>query len=152
MISQLILTVVTIAMILFFLAFFVYVFAQNRKYHERSQAGPFADATVIEVEKIREQNRSGHDCRCHLVYVDNYVTEHKAILVLPYDDVPVGGQIRIAYNPNDFADVVFIQALYMDTPEYIAAMEAKGFRRVDDGFVRDTPSSSLYLKSNTKER
>ena len=113
-----------------------------------SECGPFSIAVVDKTEKKR---RAGTDRvgayynRCYLTYLDSYGNEQKAILDLPYDCVPVGGEIKIAYNPENHEEVYFVEALYMHTPEYIERMEKLGYERIiEDGVT-------MFRKKNFSE-
>ena len=74
---------------------------------------------------------------CQIRYVDNYGAEHQTILpYMPYSFIPVGGEVRIAYNPEDFDDIALVEATFMKTPEHVQMMEEKGYRVTEYGFKK----------------
>ena len=98
-----------------------------------TKLGPFAIATIVKAEKKLKKNsdRIGHYYyECQLTYLDTYGNDRSAVIGLPYNFVPVGGELKIAYNPENYEEVYFVEALFMNTPEYIEYMENNGYERV----------------------
>lgn len=116
----------------------MYVSGEQSRIEELMEMGPFSIATIENVEKKRRKNsdRIRYYYECKVKYMDLYGTERSAIIDLPYHNIPVGGELKIAYSPEDFSKVYFVEALFMNTPEYIKMMEEKGYERTRHGFIK----------------
>lgn len=109
---------------------------RTKKHLEKIQTGPFAYAKIEEVTEIRRDGRTY--CDCKIKYLDGYMREHETTIRLPHSTVaiPIGGEIKIRYNPEKFDDIDLVERTYMNTPEYIEKMEKAGFVRTRYGFER----------------
>ncbi len=116
----------------------IYVKKEEQHGYDRIKTGPFAIAVIESVEeKTRTiSDRIRHYYECAISYLDAYGNERKATIDMYYSDIPVGGEIKIAYDPEDFTKVYLAKALFMNTPEYIQMMKNKGFVKTPDGFER----------------
>ena len=142
---------VTVGTIIFFIIFFTFVIRNDLKEYRRSKEGPFAEATITNVKKVRDKQSSEirYENMCDITYTTQDGSEYQSVLFLPYDYVPVGGQVRIAYNPKKPNKVVFSRATFMESPEYIAQMEEKGFTFTGDSFIRKThDTGAITMKQN----
>lgn len=122
-----------IVMILVFVIVFYAVSKKEKYIKTLTETGPFSIATIENVEKKLKKNsdRIGHYYyECQLTYLDTYGNDRNAVIGLPYNFVPEGGELKIAYNPEDYEEVYFVEALFMNTPEYIEYMEENGYERV----------------------
>lgn len=138
------------AVILIVLVVSLLIALRLRRYTQ-AQDWPVAEATITKVDRRRDHRSrfyDDYDNYCDIVYRDHHGVEHQTLIVLPYDYVPVGGHIQIAYSPDKPDEVVFRRALFMDTPEYIALMESKGMVRVDGGFVRKSGGIDINFERN----
>ena len=111
-----------------------YAASKKEKYIKTlTETGPFSIATIENVEKKLRKNsdRIGHYYyECQIKYLDTYGNDKNASIDLYYNYVPVGGELKIAYNPENYEEVYFVEALFMNTPEYIEYMENNGYERV----------------------
>lgn len=114
-----------------------YAISKKEKYIKNlTTTGPFSIATIENVEKKLRKNsdRVGHYYyECQIKYLDTYGNDKNASIDLYYNYVPVGGELKIAYNPENYEEVYFVEALFMNTPEYIEYMENNGYERVLTG-------------------
>lgn len=144
---------IAIVITLLMVIMFAFLIGRGIKDHKRLSEGPFADATITDVQKRRDTNRSGirYKYCCDLRYIAQDGKEYQSYLELPCDAfeiVPVGGKVRITYNPRNPKRAIFVQTLFMRSPEYIAAMEAKGYKYIDGAFVPDVSACSTEKESS----
>lgn len=125
-------TLFAVMVIVFAVVF--YAVSKKEKYIKNlTETGPFSIATIENVEKKLRKNsdRVGHYYyECQIKYLDTYGNDRNALIDLYYNYVPVGGELKIAYNPENYEEVYFVEALFMNTPEYIEYMENNGYERV----------------------
>lgn len=125
-------TLFIVVVIVFAVVF--YTVSKKEKYIKNlTETGPFSIATIENVEKKLRKNsdRVGHYYyECQIKYLDTYGNERNASIDLYYNYVPMGGELKIAYNPENYEEVYFVEALFMNTPEYIEYMEENGHERV----------------------
>jgi hypothetical protein len=116
----------------------IYASGEQSRIEELMETGPFSIATIENVEKKLRKNsdRIRHYYECKVKYMDLYGTERSAIIDLPYHNIPIGGQLKIAYSSEDFTKIYLVEALFMSTPEYIKMMEEKGYERTRHGFIK----------------
>ena len=125
-------TLFVVVVIVFAVVFYA-VFKKEKYIKTLTETGPFSIATIENVEKKLRKNsdRVGHYYyECQIKYLDTYGNDRSTSIDLYYNYVPVGGELKIAYNPENYEEVYFVEALFMNTPEYIEYMENNGYERV----------------------
>lgn len=95
---------------------------------------PLVEAKIINVVEHRHRDRVVNRCTIEFEY--GYQLKHKTIIDLPTSPIPIpiGGEIIIKVNPEELSEVSLIERSYMNTPEYDAAMRAKGYTRTEYGY------------------
>ena len=125
-------TLFAVMVIVFTVVF--YVVSKKEKYIKNlTETGPFSIATIENVEKKLRKNSDRvrhYYYECRVKYLDTYGNDRSASIDLYYNYIPVGGELKIAYNPKNYKEVYFVEALFMNTPEYIEYMEENGYERV----------------------
>ena len=125
-------TLFVVVVIVFAVVF--YAVSKKEKYIKNlTETGPFSIATIENAEKKLRKNSDRvrhYYYECQVKYLDTYGNDRNASIDLYYNYIPVGGELKIAYNPEDYEEVYFVEALFMNTPEYIEYMEENGYERV----------------------
>ena len=120
--------------------------AHKNKQYKLIKNGPYAEATIISADKQKNTLMEGihYEWRCEVSYTISDGTAHKGVIFINDIgvDVPIGGKVRIAYNPKKPNKAYLSNLLYMQTPEYIALMEANGFTYTGNSFVKKSTQTS----------